>query len=170
MEEASRLEEEAQQTRLQLQQQLLAEAQEVGRLLQQHAERAIGQALLGHARNAATKSRAKDRDDFKVQASPCPGEPEGREGLGWGGWAGQTRGRIWAEQLHGDRPGRIWPGGDYLLLRASFPSSRRGNGRSPGVVRFSLYCIILSTVRLSPSVCVACPVSLGSRQNLARKG
>ncbi|XP_026370164.2 evC complex member EVC isoform X3 [Ursus arctos] len=65
MEEAGRLEEEAQQTRLQLQQQLLAEAQEVGRLLQQHAERAIGQALLGHARNAATKSRAKDRDDFK---------------------------------------------------------------------------------------------------------
>ncbi|XP_072593902.1 evC complex member EVC isoform X5 [Vulpes vulpes] len=64
-EEASRLEEEAQQTRLQLQQQLLAEAQEVGRLLQQHTERAIGQALLGHARNAATKSRTKDRDDFK---------------------------------------------------------------------------------------------------------
>ncbi|KAM5285875.1 evC complex member EVC isoform 2-T2 [Hipposideros larvatus] len=65
LEEASRLEEEAQQTRLQLQQQLLAEAQEVGRLLQQHAERAIGQALLGHARNAASKTRAKDRDDFK---------------------------------------------------------------------------------------------------------
>ncbi|XP_039087970.1 ellis-van Creveld syndrome protein isoform X2 [Hyaena hyaena] len=65
VEEASRLEDEAQQTRLQLQQQLLAEAQELGRLLQQHAERAIGQALLAHARNAATKSRAKDRDDFK---------------------------------------------------------------------------------------------------------
>ncbi|XP_006744871.2 ellis-van Creveld syndrome protein-like isoform X1 [Leptonychotes weddellii] len=65
VEEASRLEGETQQTRLQLQQQLLAEAQEVGRLLQQHSERAIGQALLGHARNAATKSRAKDRDDFK---------------------------------------------------------------------------------------------------------
>nr|XP_055182209.1 evC complex member EVC isoform X3 [Nyctereutes procyonoides] len=64
-EEASRLEEEAQQTRLQLQQQLLAEAQEVGRLLQQHTERAIGQVLLAHARNAATKSRTKDRDDFK---------------------------------------------------------------------------------------------------------
>lgn len=66
VEEASRLEEEGQQIRLQLQQQLLAEAQEVGRLLQQHTERAIGQALLGHARNAATKSRAKDRDDFQV--------------------------------------------------------------------------------------------------------
>lgn len=66
MEEASRLEEEGQQIRLQLQQQLLAEAQEVGRLLQQHTEQAIGQALLGHARNAATKSRAKDRDDFQV--------------------------------------------------------------------------------------------------------
>ncbi|XP_044931454.1 ellis-van Creveld syndrome protein isoform X2 [Mustela putorius furo] len=65
VEEASRLEEEGQQIRLQLQQQLLAEAQEVGRLLQQHTERAIGQALLGHARNAATKSRAKDRDDFQ---------------------------------------------------------------------------------------------------------
>ncbi|XP_006163261.1 ellis-van Creveld syndrome protein [Tupaia chinensis] len=65
LEEAGRLEEEAQQTRLQLQQQLLAEAQEVGQLLQQLTERAIGQALLGNARNTATKSRAKDRDDFK---------------------------------------------------------------------------------------------------------
>ncbi|XP_032961436.1 evC complex member EVC isoform X1 [Rhinolophus ferrumequinum] len=65
LEETSRLEEEAQQIRLQLQQQLLAEAQEVGQLLQQHTERAIGQALLGHARSAATKSRTKDRDDFK---------------------------------------------------------------------------------------------------------
>uniref|UniRef100_A0A8D2B3P7 EvC ciliary complex subunit 1 n=1 Tax=Sciurus vulgaris TaxID=55149 RepID=A0A8D2B3P7_SCIVU len=65
LEEASRLEEEAQQTRLQLHQQLLAEAQEAGQLLQQHSERALGQALLGHARNAATKSRAKDRDDLR---------------------------------------------------------------------------------------------------------
>ncbi|XP_073093966.1 evC complex member EVC isoform X4 [Manis javanica] len=65
LEETSRLEEEAQQMRLQLQQQLLAEAQEVGQLLKQHTEQAIGQALLGHARNVATKSRAKDRDDFK---------------------------------------------------------------------------------------------------------
>ncbi|XP_057562214.1 evC complex member EVC isoform X2 [Hippopotamus amphibius kiboko] len=65
LEEAGRLEEEAQQTRLQLQQQLLAEAQEVRQLLQQHTERAIGQALLGHVRNVASKSRAKDRDDFK---------------------------------------------------------------------------------------------------------
>nr|XP_055241775.1 evC complex member EVC isoform X3 [Gorilla gorilla gorilla]XP_055241776.1 evC complex member EVC isoform X3 [Gorilla gorilla gorilla] len=66
LEEASRLEEEVQQTRLQLQQRLLAEAQEVGQLLQQHMECAIGQALLVHTRNAATKSRAKDRDDFKT--------------------------------------------------------------------------------------------------------
>lgn len=65
LEETGRLEEEAQLTRLQLQQQLLAEAQEVGRLLQQHTERAAGQALLGHARTAATRSRTKDRDDFK---------------------------------------------------------------------------------------------------------
>lgn len=65
LEEAGRLEEEAQQTRLQLQQQLLAEAQEVGQLLQQHTERAIGQALLSHARNTASRSRAKDMDDFK---------------------------------------------------------------------------------------------------------
>ncbi|ELR50118.1 hypothetical protein M91_14536 [Bos mutus] len=65
LEETGRLEEEAQQTRLQLQQQLLAEAQEVGQLLQQHTERAIGQALLGHARNTASRSRAKDTDDFK---------------------------------------------------------------------------------------------------------
>ncbi|XP_021572422.1 ellis-van Creveld syndrome protein [Carlito syrichta] len=65
LEEAGRLEEEAQLTRMQLQQQLLAEAQEVRQLLQQHSERAIGQALLAYARNAATKSRAKDREDFK---------------------------------------------------------------------------------------------------------
>eukprot|EP00069_Balaena_mysticetus_P014897 bmy_08963T0 len=65
LEEAGRLEEETQQTRLQLRQQLLAEAQEVGQLLQQHTERAIGQTLLGHARNVASKSRAKDRDAFK---------------------------------------------------------------------------------------------------------
>ncbi|KAJ8780308.1 hypothetical protein J1605_011572 [Eschrichtius robustus] len=65
LEEAGRLEEETQQTRLQLRQQLLAEAQEVGQLLQQHTERAVGQTLLGHARNVASKSRAKDRDDFK---------------------------------------------------------------------------------------------------------
>ncbi|XP_068831320.1 evC complex member EVC isoform X3 [Capricornis sumatraensis] len=65
LEEAGRLEEEAQQTRLQLQQQLLAEAQEVGQLLQQHTERAIRQALLSHARNTASRSRAKDMDDFK---------------------------------------------------------------------------------------------------------
>uniref|UniRef100_A0A8D1F5R4 Ellis-van Creveld syndrome protein n=1 Tax=Sus scrofa TaxID=9823 RepID=A0A8D1F5R4_PIG len=65
LEEAGRLEEEAQQMRLQLQQQLLAEAQEVGQLLRQHTERAIGQALLGHARNTASRSWARDRDDFK---------------------------------------------------------------------------------------------------------
>ncbi|XP_020956649.1 ellis-van Creveld syndrome protein isoform X3 [Sus scrofa] len=65
LEEASRLEEEAQQMRLQLQQQLLAEAQEVGQLLRQHTERAVGQALLGHARNTASRSWARDRDDFK---------------------------------------------------------------------------------------------------------
>nr|XP_045364667.1 ellis-van Creveld syndrome protein isoform X4 [Camelus bactrianus] len=65
LEEASRLEEEAQQVRLQLQQQLVAEAQGVGQLLQQHTEQAIGQALLGHARTAASRSRAKDTDGFK---------------------------------------------------------------------------------------------------------
>ncbi|XP_069924142.1 evC complex member EVC isoform X5 [Oryctolagus cuniculus] len=65
LEEAGRLEAEAQQTRLQLRQQLLAEAREVGQLLGQHAERAIAQALLGHARNAASRSRAKDRDGVK---------------------------------------------------------------------------------------------------------
>ncbi|XP_073898754.1 evC complex member EVC isoform X2 [Castor canadensis] len=65
LEEATRLEDEAQQTRLRLQQQLLAEAQEAGQLLQQHMEQAIGQALLAHARNTASRSRAKDREDFK---------------------------------------------------------------------------------------------------------
>ncbi|XP_049742482.1 evC complex member EVC isoform X2 [Elephas maximus indicus] len=66
LEEAGRLEDEAQQMRLQLRQQLLAEAREAGRLLQQHTERAVGQALLGHARNSATRSRTKDREDFKT--------------------------------------------------------------------------------------------------------
>ncbi|XP_036083376.1 ellis-van Creveld syndrome protein isoform X2 [Rousettus aegyptiacus] len=65
LEETHRLREEAQRTRLQLQQQLLAEAQEAMQLLQRHTERAIGRALLGQARNAATKGRARDRDDFK---------------------------------------------------------------------------------------------------------
>lgn len=74
--------------RLQLQQQLLAEAQEVGQLLQQHSERAVGRALLGHARNAATRSRAKDREDVKVSRSPCPRKPRGPEGLAWDGRQG----------------------------------------------------------------------------------
>ena len=101
LEEAGRLEEETQHTRLQLRQQLLAEAQEVGQLLQQHTERAVGQTLLGHARNVASKSRAKDRDDFKVRGHPSPREPEARETLGWGGGQGRARGRVWAEQQPG---------------------------------------------------------------------
>jgi hypothetical protein len=81
LEEATRLEDEAQQTRLRLQQQLLAEAQEAGQLLQQHMEQAIGQALLAHARNTASRSRAKDREDFKVCASLVPSTPgAGRTG------------------------------------------------------------------------------------------
>ncbi|XP_023375952.1 ellis-van Creveld syndrome protein, partial [Pteropus vampyrus] len=47
LEETNRLQEEAQRTRLQLQQQLLAEAQEAMQQLQRHTERAIGHALLG---------------------------------------------------------------------------------------------------------------------------
>ena len=93
LEETSRLEEEAQQTRLQLQQQLLAEAQEVGQLLQQRMEHAIGQALLGHARTTATKSRAKDREDFKVRANPHPQKPEGKR-VGVGGRARGARGQL----------------------------------------------------------------------------
>lgn len=65
LEEAARLEDEAQQTGLRLQQQLLAEVQEAGQLLQMHSERAIGQALLVHARNVASKARTKDKEDFK---------------------------------------------------------------------------------------------------------
>uniref|UniRef100_A0A8C6QCR7 EvC ciliary complex subunit 1 n=2 Tax=Nannospalax galili TaxID=1026970 RepID=A0A8C6QCR7_NANGA len=65
LEEAARLEDEAQQMRLQLQQQLLAEAQEVAQLLQRHMERSIGQVLLIHARSMANRSRAKDREEFK---------------------------------------------------------------------------------------------------------
>lgn len=64
-EEAARLEDEAQQTGLRLQQQLLAEAQEAGRLLQLHMERVIGQALLVHARNVASKGRTREKEDFK---------------------------------------------------------------------------------------------------------
>lgn len=92
LEETHRLREEAQCTRLQLQQQLLAEAQEAMQLLQRHTERAIGRALLGQARNAATKGRARDRDDFKVRASPRPG------GIGVGR-GGRGRARVgWAER------------------------------------------------------------------------
>lgn len=112
LEEAGRLEEEAQQTRLQLQQQLLAEAQEVGQLLQQRMERAIGQALLGHARNSASRSRAKDTDDFKVRAAPAPGEPRGTRG----GGRGRTRGGIRAEQQLGAQEPRA--------LQSSLPLSR----------------------------------------------
>ncbi|EDM00025.1 rCG35840 [Rattus norvegicus] len=65
LEETARLEDEAQQTALRLQQQLLAEAQEAGQLLQLHSERAIGQALLVHARNVASKGRTRDKEDFK---------------------------------------------------------------------------------------------------------
>ncbi|XP_051020951.1 evC complex member EVC [Acomys russatus] len=65
LEEAARLEDEAQQTSLRLQQQLLAEAQEAGQLLQLHSERAIGQALLVQARNVASKGRTRDKEDFK---------------------------------------------------------------------------------------------------------
>ncbi|KAM6150886.1 evC complex member EVC isoform 2-T2 [Erethizon dorsatum] len=65
LEEAGRLEEDAQRTRMQLQQQLLAEAQDAWQRLQARSERAMGQALLVHARNAVTRSRAKDSDDFK---------------------------------------------------------------------------------------------------------
>ncbi|XP_057628448.1 evC complex member EVC isoform X2 [Chionomys nivalis] len=64
-EEAARLEDEAQQTGLRLQQQLLAEVQEAGQLIQMHSERAIGQALLVHARNVASKGRTRDKEDFK---------------------------------------------------------------------------------------------------------
>ncbi|XP_006874202.1 PREDICTED: ellis-van Creveld syndrome protein [Chrysochloris asiatica] len=65
-EEAGRLEDEAQETRLQLQDQMLTEAQEAGRLLQQHMERIVARALLGHARSSATKSWAEEREDFKT--------------------------------------------------------------------------------------------------------
>ncbi|XP_036056819.1 ellis-van Creveld syndrome protein isoform X5 [Onychomys torridus] len=65
LEEAARLEDEAQQTGLRLQQQLLTEAQEAGQLLQLHSKRAIGQALLVHARNVASKCRTRDKEDFK---------------------------------------------------------------------------------------------------------
>lgn len=59
-------------------------------LLQRHTERAIGRALLGQARNAATKGRARDREDFKVRASPRPGAPEAQRD--WGGAGGPRPG------------------------------------------------------------------------------
>lgn len=73
------MEDEAQQTGLRLQQQLLAEAQEAGRLLQLHMERVIGQALLVHARNVASKGRTREKEDFKVRARSCPSTPRGRK-------------------------------------------------------------------------------------------
>ena len=63
---------------------VLAEAQEVGQLLQQHTEHAIGQALLGHARNTSSRSRAKDTDDFKVRGRPSPQGAQGTRGGGQG--------------------------------------------------------------------------------------
>ncbi|XP_049637608.1 evC complex member EVC [Suncus etruscus] len=66
LDEAARLQDEAQQTRRQLQQQLLAEAQGAELLLQPHTKRAVARALLAQARVAATRSCAKDRDDFKA--------------------------------------------------------------------------------------------------------
>uniref|UniRef100_A0A8C5KYV0 EvC ciliary complex subunit 1 n=1 Tax=Jaculus jaculus TaxID=51337 RepID=A0A8C5KYV0_JACJA len=65
LEEAARLQDETQQTRLRLQQQLLAEVREAGQLLQRRAERALGQALVAHARSTASRTRARDREDFK---------------------------------------------------------------------------------------------------------
>nr|XP_013002002.1 ellis-van Creveld syndrome protein isoform X2 [Cavia porcellus] len=65
LEGTTRLEDDAQRTRMQLQQQLLAEARDARQRLQARTERAVGQALLEHARNVATRSRAQDRDDFK---------------------------------------------------------------------------------------------------------
>lgn len=111
LEEAGRLEEETQQTRLQLRQQLLAEAQEVGQLLQQHTERAIGQTLLGHARNMASKSRAKDTDDFKVRGHPGPREPEALW-AGVGGGGGQEAG--FGQSSSRGLPRGFWPRGADL--------------------------------------------------------
>lgn len=110
LEETNRLQEEAQQTRLQLQQQLLAEAQEAMQQLQRHTERAIGHALLGQARNAATKSRARDREDFKVRASPRPREPEGKRDWGGAGGQGPSEGGVSRAQ-----PGAGLFGGYQLL-------------------------------------------------------
>lgn len=44
-----------------------------------HSERAIGQALLVHARNVASKGRTRDKEDFKVRVRPCPLTPRGRK-------------------------------------------------------------------------------------------
>lgn len=129
LEETCRLEEEAQLTRLQLQQQLLAEAQEVGRLLQQHMERAVGQALLGHARTAATRSRTKDRDDFKVRANPFPGKRKGKKD--WGGRQGQMRGRTWTERPPGPCTCCPHPGA-MALQRVSIVLSGRMVTSNPG--------------------------------------
>lgn len=78
LDEAARLQDEAQQTRRQLRQQLLTEAQGAELLLQPHTERAVARALLAQARVTATRSCAKDRDDFKVCTCPClPQNPPG---------------------------------------------------------------------------------------------
>lgn len=121
LEEAGRLEEETQQTRLQLRQQLLAEAQEVGQLLQQYTERAIGQTLLGHARNMASKSRAKDRDDFKVRGHPSPREPEAQETSGWAGGAGADKRQDLGRAAAGACPGASGLAGLTWLPEPPFP-------------------------------------------------
>lgn len=88
LDEVARLKDEAQQTRRQLRQQLLAEAQGVELLLQPHTERAVARALLAQARVAATRSCAKDRDDFKVcTCSYFPQNPPGGQSIR----AGSTR-------------------------------------------------------------------------------
>ncbi|XP_043827538.1 ellis-van Creveld syndrome protein [Dromiciops gliroides] len=65
LEEERKVKEETQQTRLEFHQQFIGEVQECIQFLHQHMQQVIGEALLEHARCDMSKSRAKDRDDFK---------------------------------------------------------------------------------------------------------
>lgn len=66
LEEEEKLEEETQQTRSEFHHQFVMEIQEAVQLVQQHMEQGIGQTLLQHARQEATKQSSEDREDLKV--------------------------------------------------------------------------------------------------------
>uniref|UniRef100_A0A669P784 EvC ciliary complex subunit 1 n=1 Tax=Phasianus colchicus TaxID=9054 RepID=A0A669P784_PHACC len=65
LEEEEKLEEETQQNHLEFHQQLVTEIQEALQFLQQHMEKVIGQTLLQHVRQKASKENSDDEQEFK---------------------------------------------------------------------------------------------------------